>query len=338
MKHLLSLAVLAGSLATATAQNIDSSQVYFEKGNAELQAKRYLVASQYFNKAISLNPRNTQALIQNGFTYLHISKSFEAKAQFEKALEQEPQNQAIIKELAELYLNYRQFDKAIEFASKCSQCNKDRILGISYYQQEDYGMASKFLAAAIQKEPTDGEATYYLGRTYVEMESYQQAIGIYNKAISLPDAKPLWFYELGLLQYNLEDYKSALASFRTAADKGYTATRDFKENLGFACLYTGEFDYGESVLLSLYADRPGNTDILREIANIFYKNKKYDRALGYCEKLLQINGKDAKAIYQAGMCFQKKGEKDRGQQMCDHSIELDPALASLRSKKEFVGL
>jgi hypothetical protein len=39
-----------------------------------------------------------------------------------------------------------------------------------------------------------------------------------------------------------------------------------------------------------------------------------------------------------GMSFQKKGEKDRGQQMCDKAIEIDPSLASLRRKKEIPGL
>lgn len=339
MKCLLPLVIFAGNLFPASAQNSDSSRIYFEKANAKLQDKHYLEASRYFDKAISFDPGNTQAYIQNGFTFLKMSKSFEAKASFEKALELEPSNQSVIKTLSELYLNYRQFDKSIELVGKCTQCeNKDRILGISYFQKEEYGSASKFLEAATQKNPADGEALYYLGRTYVEMESYQQAVGIYKKAVVLPDVKPLWFYELGLLQYNLEDYKSALASFRSAEDKGYVATRDFKENLGFACLYTGEYDYGETVLLSLLNDRPGNTDILREIASVFYKNKQYDRALGYCQKLLQINERDAKAIYQAGMCFQKKGEKDRGQKMCDRAIELDPSLASLKTKKEFVGL
>lgn len=337
MKNLLPLAILA--CASATAQAADSSQIYFEKGVAELQAKRYLVATTNFNKAISFNPQNVQALIQNGFTYIHMGKLDDGKAALEKALALEPQNQSIIKELAPLYLAYRQFDKAINLAQQCRSCEgNERILGICYYQKAEYSNAAQHLQLAIKENPKDAEATYKLGQTYVEMEEYQQAIDVYKNAVKLEGAKPTWFYELGLLQYNLEDYKAALASFRAAADKGYVATRDFKENLGYACLYSGEYDYGETVLLSLLVDQPGNKEILRDIAGIFYKNKLYDRALGYCQKLLEINEKDAKALYQAGLCFQKKGEKDRGSKMCDKAIELDPSLESLRKKKEIVGL
>ena len=46
--------------------------------------------------------------------------------------------------------------------------------------------------------------------------------------------------------------------------------------------------------------------------------------------------KDAKAMYQAGMCFQKKGDKDRGMGLCDKAIEIDPSLASMR-KQQMMG-
>ena len=52
---------------------------------------------------------------------------------------------------------------------------------------------------------------------------------------------------------------------------------------------------------------------------------------------MEKNPDDSKALYQAGLNFIKKGEKDRGQQMCDKAIEKDPSLASLRKKKEMLG-
>jgi hypothetical protein len=39
-----------------------------------------------------------------------------------------------------------------------------------------------------------------------------------------------------------------------------------------------------------------------------------------------------------GMCYQKKGEKDKGVQLCDKAIEMDPSLASLKQKKMDMGL
>jgi len=99
-----------------------------------------------------------------------------------------------------------------------------------------------------------------------------------------------------------------------------------------------EFDTGEKLLLSVLAKKPGNTEILRDMAEAFYRQKNYDKSLEYCEKLMVINAKDGKALYQAGLCFQKKGQKEKGQSMCDKAIEMDPSLSSLRQKNMSMGL
>ncbi|MBS1761969.1 MAG: hypothetical protein JSR00_03780, partial [Bacteroidetes bacterium] len=49
---------------------------------------------------------------------------------------------------------------------------------------------------------------------------------------------------------------------------------------------------------------------------------------------LEADSSNARALYQAGLNFQKKGQKDKGQNMCDKAIEMDPSLERLRTKKE----
>jgi len=39
-----------------------------------------------------------------------------------------------------------------------------------------------------------------------------------------------------------------------------------------------------------------------------------------------------------GMSYQKKGDKAKGMQLCDKAIEIDPSLASLKQKKQMMGL
>src|SRR5690606_30434084 len=123
-----------------------------------------------------------------------------------------------------------------------------------------------------------------------------------------------------------------------AGENGYRQSNDFNENLGYAYLYCGEFEKGEKLLMDLWA-RTNRKEIFRDIAEACYKQTKYDKSLEYCQKLMEMDMQDAKALYQAGLCFQKKGEKSRGQQMCDKAIDMDPSLASMRQKKmDFGGL
>jgi Tfp pilus assembly protein PilF len=208
---------------------------------------------------------------------------------------------------------------------------------MSLYKQEDYAAAEKALLVALAKNPQDAEATYTLARTYLDMEAYKKAVPWYEKAVNMTGSKNAWMYELGLLYYNNNDYKNSVVAFEKAAANGYEQKNDFNENLGFASLYAGDFGKGEKLLLGILQRKPNNVTLMRDMAEIFYEKQQFDKSLEYCQKLMELDAKDGKALYQAGLCFQKKGQKDRGQQMCDKAIEMDPSLASLRKKKEMPG-
>lgn len=107
---------------TCTAQKTDSAVFYFQKGLEEKKAGHWLPASKHFDKAISFNPKFTDAYLENGKVNQEMRRINEANLNFSKAYEIDPASQAAIKELSTLYYNNRQFEKAIELASKCKAC------------------------------------------------------------------------------------------------------------------------------------------------------------------------------------------------------------------------
>lgn len=332
MKNLLILSTFFfASKSFANNPNVDSSQHYFAKGIEEKNAKRYLVASKMFDKAIGFNKSYTEAYIENAYVNIEMRKTDQAKANFVKAYELQPGNMIVIKELTTMYYDYRQWDKAIEFAKKCTDCdNADRIIGMSLYKKEDYPQAEKYLLKAIAKNAADAEANYTIARNYMDAELNRKALPYFEKAVTLQPEKNVWAYELGLVYFDLNNYKGAVVAFDNAIKNGYAANNDFNENYGYALLYSGQFDKGEEKILDLYK-RKGNKEILRELAQILYDQKQYNRSLDYCQKLIEADPKDGKALYQAGLTFMKLGKKDKGQAMCDKAIEIDPTLASKRT-------
>ena len=339
MKKLSTLIIAITVSIVAIAQTSDSSLFYFKKGLEEKLAKRYLVASNYYTKATAINPRYVDAYIENGFANKEMRKTDASKQYFTKALELDPQNEIAITELMELYFSYRQYQNAIDMAQKCKTCvNKEKVIALSYFNLEDFGKAEKLLLAMVTKNPKDAEATYTLARNYLEMGLEAKAIPWYVKAVQLDETKSKWHFELGLLYYNNNNYKSAVLYFNKAAEQGYIRGNDFNENLGFAYVYSGDYENGEKLLQDIISRKPGDKELIMDVATAFYDSKKYDKALNYCQKLLEIDMKDGKALYQAGLCFQKKGEVERGMLMCDKAIELDPTLAGLKSKKSLPGM
>lgn len=340
MKPILHTAVCLFIVISTSAQTTDSSQFYCNKGVEEKTARRFLVASKHFGKAISFNPKNTVALVESGKNNLEMRRIDAALGNFTQAYQLEPNNQEIIKQLVELYFNNRQFQKALDLVQQCKTCSEtDRLSGMAYYQLEDYGKALTSLQKAIEKNNADAEAHYTLGRTYLELEEYKKAIPPYQKAIELDKSKNMWMYELGLIYYNNYQYPDAIKYFKMAEASGYQKSNDFYENAGFAYLSMGDVPSGMAYLTKVLERKPNNKELLSGIAQALHLAKKYDEALTYYQKLIELDANNANALYMAGITFIKKGEKEKGQAMCDKAIQMDPSLAKNRTKKgEQLGL
>lgn len=317
------------------AQNADSARFYYNKGIKENMAGLYAVAAKDFDKAIVFNPQYTDAYIANGKNNLSMRKIAEAQENFDKAYQLDSKNQDVVSQLMSLSFNNHQFQKAIDLAQKCSNCdNVSHIFGLSYYNLEDYGKAEKYLMDALSKNEKDAEAAYTLGRTYLELEEEKKAIAPFEKAVALEPTRSQWQYELGLLYFSQNDFKNSLKYFDLAATNGYNRTSDFYENYGFAQIYTGDAENGIKTLNIVMERKPNNKELLNNIAHAFYDTKKYNDALDYFTKILNLNPQDATTLYMAGMTFQKLGQKEKGEKICDKAISMDPSLSRYRQKSE----
>ena len=177
-----------------------------------------------------------------------------------------------------------------------------------------------------------------IAHSYADMMNYKQAIPYFQKAIELNPAQNYWVYELGLICYAMHDDKNALKYILEAGAKGYKRDNDYLENLGIAYLNVGNLDEGVAILGEILKRKPSDLNILNMVAEAYYYKGKYQLAIDYWDQVMYYDKNNASALYMIGMSYQKKGEKEKGQLLCDKAIELDPALASLKQKKQMAGL
>ncbi|MEO6869041.1 MAG: tetratricopeptide repeat protein [Ginsengibacter sp.] len=335
MKIILSSLLVCFLAISSFAQNADSATFYFAKAKNEIDAKHYAVASKLLDKATIHNPSMVEAFLLNGKVNMEMSRVYEAGQYFNKAHELQPSNSIVTEQLMLFNFNNGQSQKAIALAQQCGSCAQvEKVLGMSYYKAEDYGKAEKYLNTAIQKNDNDAQVIYTLGRTYLELENEKKAIPLFEKAIALEPGKNNWMNELGLIYYNQSNYKNAVKYFNLAAEAGLVKNNDFIENLAFAQLYTGDADNAMKNLNVILEKKPNNTQLMNDIAFAMYSTKRYEGAIEYYQKLLTVNPKDASSLFMAGMTFQKMGQKEKGQKICDKAIEMDPSLAKNRQKQD----
>lgn len=337
MKNTLLTILSIGVFTTAFSQSADSAAVFFNKGVEEKNARRYMVAYQQLQKAVQYKPDVVEYQKEAGLVALELRKYDQARVHFEQVYKMKNDDVAALEQLAKLNFNMRRFPQAIQYAELMKQKNitgYNYILGKSYYEQEDYGQAYKYLQAAAKEEPNNAEIPYLIGRSFVDMSNYKVAVQFFEQAIAKDSTKANWIYETGLTYFAIPNAKKAIEYFELAIAKGYKTTNDVLENLSNAYIQSGQPQKGIQLMEKLLEKKPADMEILWNLAQAHYRTEKYDKAIEYWDRMLYYDKDNAKPLYMMGLCYQKKGEKEKGEAMCDKAIEKDPSLRNLKSKKE----
>jgi tetratricopeptide (TPR) repeat protein len=246
------------------------------------------------------------------------------------------------KHLMTLSFNMRQFPDAIKYANLLKKVDPSEkvsyFIGKAHYDEENYGDAIKFLNVAATEDASNAEVPYMIARSYADMMNYKQAIPFFEKAIALKPTENRWLYEISLIYYAMHDDKNSLKYMLEAAEKGYKRDNEYLENLAIAYLNVGQFDQGMEILKESLKRRPTDMNLLNMIAEANYDAKKYQEAIDYWDQILQIDNKNASALYMIGLSYQKKGEKAKGIALCDKAIQMDPTLSKNKQKMQMPGM
>jgi tetratricopeptide (TPR) repeat protein len=344
MKNLYLLLVIFITCTTASnatsnsaTNNSDSAKFYLNKAKESKIARKIWDAENYFKKALDFNNSNEEVRIEFAMFYEEQRKFALATQQYRFIIQKNPKNAIALPKYIQLSFIQRRWTEVIEYGefaieNKIKVDNINYMLGQSYYEEEDYGKARKYLTTQFSLTPKHKETIVTLGRVYIEMSMYNDAIEMYKKAIDADADNADLMYEIGLLYSVQDNNKEAVKYFEMAAQKGMKQDIAFLQNLGMAYL-TFDIKKGVEVLNKVLDKKPGDVEILTQIAHAYYKAEQFETAHEMYFKIFDNDRKNTKALYMAGVALIKKGDKKRGAQFCDRAIAMDPELAKLRSQK-----
>lgn len=315
----------------------DSASFYLKKAINLKDARKIWDADKSFLKAIQFDPTDANLRIEYGNYLIEQRKYFPAVEQFGKILEKNMNHAVALQKLTEVSFTLRRWNDVIMYGAKLPATTEklNFMLGKSYYEIENYGQSEKFLTAEITNNPKSFDAVSLLGKVYIELSNYKHAIAIYNKALNLDPNNNQMIYELGLLYYTMNNEKEAVKYFELAVEKGYKKDLDVLENIGLA--YLGfDIKKGVEVLNQVLAMKPGNSEILFQVAQAYFKVEKFQDAADTFKKIFEADPSNVRALYMQGVAYIKKGDKNKGAAICDQAIRIDPALAQLKSVKSIM--
>ncbi|MBC7903489.1 MAG: tetratricopeptide repeat protein [Gemmatimonadaceae bacterium] len=341
MKSLTTIVLSACTLASF-AQAGDSSEFYYKKGVDSKNERRYLLASQHFQKSVQFNASNTAAQKELGHTYVEMKKYDLAKNAYVEVLKKEPTDPATLENITNIYFWTRKWPEAIAHAKKMQELkigkNTNYIIGKSYYESEDYGQMLKYLQAATKDDSLNAEIPYIIGRSFVDMSNYRAAVPYFEKAIGLDTTKSRWVYETAMNYAAIPDDKNAVRVYQLAATRGYRTDNDYYENLATSYIGLKQPEKGLELLKTVLEKKPADMELLYSVADLSYKTGKYQDAIDYWDRVLTLDKQNFKSLYMIGLSYQKKGDKSKGMALCDQAIRMDPSLANLREQKQMPGM
>lgn len=332
----LILAAFVILATTAVSAQADSAAVYLKKAQDEKVKGRLMESFKHIEKAYGYDKTSKEIVSMMASTLMDLRKYSQAREKYLELEKLGDPSADTYKQLMTLSFNLKQYPDAIKYAQLVKKTDPNArtafFIGKAYYDQENYGEAIKYLNIAGKEDPQNGEVPYLIGRSYADMMNYKLAIPYFENALTLQPENSRLMYETGLMYYALHDNKNTLKYFLMAGEKGYKRDNEYMENLAIAYLDNKEFDKGMDLLQESLKRRPSDMNLLNMVAEAAYEAKKYDMAIEHWDRVLTLDKENASALYMIGMSYMKKGDKAKGQALCDKAIEMDPSLA--KNKKE----
>ena len=154
-----------------------------DRGKAYLDMSEYQQALREYNRALELNPHDTNAYEERGWTYFYLKEYQEAIDDFERVLELDPNDTQGHNGRGQIHMRFKEYQQALVHFERIVELLPTEYLG--------YGLR---------------------GRAYRELKEYQRAMDDFERALELyPNCFAL--YERGYLNLWLKDTKEALADF-----------------------------------------------------------------------------------------------------------------------------
>ncbi|MDR0547207.1 MAG: tetratricopeptide repeat protein, partial [Dysgonamonadaceae bacterium] len=254
---------------------------------------KYKAASTYYLAYIAYKERNYDVALER-FAALKSHPEYKSDIQYYTT---------------QIYFAQQRYEQTIReglallksYPNHANNTEIERIVGVSYYQQNDYPKAVQYLKPLADADNTvlSGKDFYLLGASYYYMKNYPQTVDYLNKSNPGNDVLGQSAYLfLGQSYLQTGDTQQALRAFESASRMNFDASAQEAALYNYAMLLhqNAVSGFGEAITVlekfvntypqSVYADRANDA-----LVDVYLTTKNYDTALASIAKIKQPSRK-----------------------------------------------
>ena len=254
---------------------------------------RFVDAIGCYERAVTLDPKNTVAFVSWAALLLHLGRLEDADEVLSKAAKQGVEHEGIYHQLGRVAAAkgnntgaIEQYEKALQLNNKLAAVHTD--LGTVYRKSGQTELAAKAYERSVELDPDSASNWRELALLWIESGRHEQAMDTYQKAVRVN----------AQFAYIFEELVSALVH---------------RKQDTIAC---------DMCKLALGVDS-GDSDYFVKVGMGLMRQKAYEEAAGAFQKATMLKA-HARAYLYWGICLLTLDKKDEGTSMVTKAAELDP--------------
>jgi len=306
-----------------------NEQAIYNLGVLYSETGKYEKAILYFEKFLQIAPDSTDVYVSIGILYNKLERPVEAELYLKKAAEIDGNSVVGLFALAGIYEEKKDYGKAIELYDKLLEILPDdaeltmKIAGL-YILQKDYVSAKKYLTGAKEKFPKNHWIDYYLGLLSLEEKDYETALKYFDKSISINKKSPEPHIQKGYVFTIQQNTKEAVKSFKKSLSLGAEISDvDFFLAMNYEVL--GKYKKSESYLKKAVALEPQNSKYRFELGIVYDKLKKQELAEKEFFSVIEIDSNSAVGCNYLGYTYADKNIKlKEAEELIKKALEIEP--------------
>jgi Tfp pilus assembly protein PilF len=299
---------------------------YLDEAQRDIDKSDFTAAITPLQKFIAEKPEVAFAHFQLAYAYTALKQVPEARAEYEKAISLDPKMTEAYLNLGILLSDSAPADavaplkKTVELLP--SQSRPRILLGVAQERAGDFAGAADSFEGAVHLDPRDTEATLHLARLYLKLKRPAEAESKFRSVLNADPNSTI--AALGLAQTLDAEGKPETAD----AYRKYLTLQPNDQAIRARVVHflveQQNYDDALAELDRADKDKPASSDTLRLRADIQIAQKHFDDAIATLQRAVALTPKDAQLVAGLGRIYLQKHDYPSAEKQFRAAIQLDP--------------
>ena len=284
-----------------------------------------------FTRAAQINPRLLGAHLNLAITYFRARRYGEAEMPLRHCLEIDPSNRQAEGLLVLTLFALNRYVEVVDLAEKriagvSSDAATIEILGRAYLKLHRYDQAVRALEIRAALPPVSAEVYFVLGEARDNAGDSEGAIREFGRAIAMVGDKalPELHFALGYVLWKMRRYDEAEVAFRHELERDQKHDRSIYY-LGNIALSRGDWKSAVRLLEQAARAMPSDFAARYDFAKVLLQVKEAGRAVEEARAAIALKPKHAGAHYQLALAYRELKQEEESQREFTLSRELNKA-------------